>query len=166
MKCDGVSVALDLVLEKIAAVEAQLIHEGVKAFESKRHDDAMRLGQADTKLGTFAKKLAALKDEWTSGIDVRTRERVRVDPSYQRRPHKKGPRQNLRVTLGDRVFQRPTAAATVVDVIEALGVDRVRSLGLKVYGFPLISTQKNEKYGQTPLGQFLVCTHSNTADIK
>jgi len=158
MKRDGVSLALDLVLEEIAAVEAQLTHEGRTAFEQNRYDDARRLAESGKRLSVFARKLAALQKEWTSGIDPQTRSRVKVG-GY---PPRKGPRTTLRVTLSGRVFQRPTAAATMVDVIESLGVDRVRALGHRVSGMPLISTEKHEKYGQMPLGPFLVCTHSNT----
>ncbi len=95
MKRDGVSLALDLVLEEIAAVEAQLNHEGMTAFKNSSYQDAERLGEAGKQLQAFSKKLAVLKEEWTSGIDIKTRERVKVDPSYHMRPHKKGPRQNL-----------------------------------------------------------------------
>ncbi len=168
MKRDGVSLALDLVLEEIAAVEAQLNHEGMAAFKNSRYQDAERLGEAGKQLQAFSKRLASLQGEWTSGIDIKTRERVKVDPSFHTRPHKKGPRQNLRITLSNgRVIQRSTAAAAMVDVIEALGVEQVMDLGLDVYsGVPLVGTTKVKKYTQASLGQFLVCTHSSTTDKK
>jgi len=150
MKQDGVSVALELVREEIAAVEAQLKHEGIAAFQSSRYADAERLSETGKQLELFAQKLSSLKEEWTSGIDITTRSRVKVDPSYHPQPHKKGPRKNLRITLPDgRVIQRPTAAAAMADAIEAFGAERVRGLGLKVSGVPLVCTERHEKYGQT-----------------
>ena len=101
MKRDGVSVALELVREEIAAVEAQLKHEGIAAFQSSRYADAERLSETGKQLELFAQKLSSLKEEWTSGIDITTRSRVKVDPSYHPQPRKKGPRQNLRITLPD-----------------------------------------------------------------
>jgi hypothetical protein len=167
MKRDGVSVALDLVLEEIAAVEAQLKHEGIAAFETSRYADTERLSEAGKNLELFAQKLSDLKEAWTSGIDENTRHRIKVHPGGQVRSHKKGPRQNLRITLPTgRVIQRPTAAAALVDAIEALGVDHVKSLNLKVGGVPLVGTERHEKYGQSTLGDFLICTHSSTPDKK
>jgi len=164
---DGVNLALELVLEEISAVEAQLNHEGMLAFQSSRHQDAERLAQSGKKLQDFSKKLNALKDEWLSGIDIKTRKRVKVDSSRQLKGHTKGPKTNLRITLSNgRVIQRPTAVAAMVDAIERFGVENVKALDLHVCGVPLVGTEKSEKYSQASLGKFLVCTHTSTIDKK
>ena len=163
MKRDGVSISLDLVLEEIAAVEAQLIHEGQAAFQNSHYEDAKRITEAGMRLQGFSKKLAALKEEWTSGIDIKTRERVKVDPEYSVHLHTKGPKKNLRITMPNgRVVQRPTAAAALMDAIEMLGAEQVRALDLRVSGVPLVGTKHHAKYTQKSLGKWLVCTHSNT----
>lgn len=170
---DGVSRALELVLEEISAVEAQLNHEGMLAFQNSRHKDAERLAKSGKQLQDFTKKLSALKDEWSSGIDTNTRKRVKVDSNHQLKSHPKGPKTNLRITLANgRVIQRPTAAAAMVDAIEMLGVEQVIALGLRASDVPLIGSKISEKKhcrkGQKKLGQWLVCTHShsNTIDKK
>lgn len=167
MKRDSVSLALDLVLEEISAVEAQLNHEGMLAFQKSRHEDAERLAKSGKQLQTFSKKLADLKEEWSSGIDIKTRERVKVNPNHQSKPHTKKPKTNLRITMANgRVVQRPTAAAAMVDAIELFGVTRVKALDLHVSGVPLVGKEKSEKYNQTDLEDWLVCTHSSTSDKK
>ena len=164
---DGVNLALELVLDEINAVEAQLIHEGMAAFQNSRHQDAERLAKSGKQLQDFSKKLSALKDEWSSGIDIKTRKRVKVDSSRQLKNHTKGPKTNLRITLANgRVIQRPTAAAAMADAIEKFGVDHVKALDLHVCGVPLVGTEKSKKYNQTNLGKWLVCTHSSTIEKK
>lgn len=164
---DGVNLALELVLEEISAVEAQLNHEGMLVFQNSRHKDAKSLARSGEQLQGFSKKLRALKDEWSSGIDIKTRKRVKVESSYQLKGHTKGPKTNLRITLANgRVIQRPTAVAAMVDAIEKFGVDHVKALGLHVCGVPLVGKEKSKKYNQTNLGKWLVCTHSNTITKK
>ena len=167
MKCDGVNLALDLVLEEIGAVVAQLNYEGVEAFKGSHYQVADLLSAQGKQLKEFCKKLDTLKQEWKTAIDIKTRERVKVDPVYHLQTHTKGPKQNLRVTLPNgRVIQRPTAAAALVDAIDLLGVDQVCELDLRVSGVPLVGTQKHDTYSQKALGPWLVCTHSNTAAKK
>jgi hypothetical protein len=168
---DGVNLALELVLEEISAVEAQLIQEGMLAFQNSRHQDAERLAKSGKQLQDFSRKLGALKGEWSSGIDIKTRKRVKVDSSHQLMGHTKGDKTNLRITLANgRVIQRPTAVAAMVDAIEMLGVEQVIALGLRASDVPLIGTKKSEKKycrkGQKKLGKWLVCTHSNTISKK
>jgi len=167
MTRDGVSVAFEMILEEILAVQAQLNHEGASAFQQSRYKDADRLSATGKKLGEFRGKLEALLKEWNVGIDVRTRERVKVEPSYHIAAHSKGLKTNLRITLGNgSVIQRPTAAKAMADAIEELGVENVRALDLKVSGVPLVGTERHPKYAQTPLGRYLICTHSSTKDKK
>lgn len=117
--------------------------------------------------GAFREKLEALRNEWSSGIDVSTRQRVKVEPGYTIAPHSKSAKTVLRITLKNgRVIQRPTAAQAMADVLGFFGFEKVKTLGLKVSGVDLVSKQKHEKYGQTKVGKYFVCTHSNTASKK
>lgn len=167
MKRDGVSVAFEMIVEEIESVEAQLNREGASAFHQSRYKDADRLSATGKKLGEFRGKLEALGKEWNAGIDIQTREPVKVEPGYHIAPHVKGPRTNLRITLENgRVIQRPTAAKAMTDAIEAMGVEKVKALGVNINGVPLVGTERDPKYGQTPLGRYLVCTHSSTKSKK
>lgn len=167
MKSDGVQTALDIVSEEIRAVVAQLNREGGEAFKASRYEKADLLSKQGKQLQQFAKKLGTLRQEWETSIDDKARERVKVDSCYPKKPHAKGPKQNLRITLPNgRVIQRPTAAAALVDAIEALGLEKVRALDLHVTGVPLVGTKKHDKYGQKQFGHWFVCTHSNTASKK
>lgn len=163
MKGDSVKTALDLVREEIAAVVAQLNHEGIEAFKHSRYQDAEMLGAQGKQLKKFLEKLLALREEWVSSVELNTRERVRVSPEFHPPKHTKGPKKNLRIILPDgHVVQRPTAAAALVDVIERLGVDQVRALRLSVSGVPLVGADKHKAYTQHRLGKWWICTHSNT----
>jgi hypothetical protein len=167
MKRDGVSVAFEMILEEIQSVEAQLNQEGASAFQQSRYKDADRLSATGKELGAFRGKLEALRKEWNVGIDVHIRERVKVEPGYHIPHHTKGPKTNLRITLENgRVIQRPTAAKAMADAIEAMGVEKVRALGITVSGVPLVGTEPHPKYVQTSVGKYLVCTHSNTKSKK
>eukprot|EP01155_Anaeramoeba_flamelloides_P019964 Anaeramoba_flamelloidesa576996_10.p1 GENE.a576996_10~~a576996_10.p1 ORF type:complete len:187 (+),score=22.30 a576996_10:140-700(+) len=167
MKSDGVSTAFGIIMEEIGAVEEQLNQEGMKAFKNSEYTDAQRLSEAGKALGAFREKQEALRNEWSSGIDVSTRQRVKVKPGYTIAPHSKSAKTVLRITLNNgHVIQRPTAAQAMADVLEVFGLEKVKALGLTVSGVDLVSTQKHERYGQTKVGQYFVCTHSNNASKK
>jgi hypothetical protein len=61
--------------------------------------DGVSLAKSGKQLQDFSKKLRALKDEWSSGIDIKTRKRVKVDSSHQLKVHTKGTKTNLRISL-------------------------------------------------------------------
>ncbi|MGB4863568.1 MAG: hypothetical protein WBO97_14010, partial [Tepidiformaceae bacterium] len=89
MADDGVSAALELILEEIAAVEEQLQTENQQAFKNEQFSAAKALADSATRLVAFRAKLRELRGEWLSCIDAPTRERVRVEPSYTISPHTK-----------------------------------------------------------------------------
>ncbi len=166
MADDGVGAALDLVSEEIAAVEAQLEAENQVAFKQKRFDDANALVESGRRLLDFRTKLDELQGAWRSGIDAKTRDRVKVE-GYHLAPHSKGPKTGLRVTMLDgRVIQRATAADTFADVIERLGLEKVRELGERANKLDLVGTSPSDKYGQARRGKYLIVTHSNTKTKK
>lgn len=167
MKSDGVSVAFSIIMDEIQAVVEQLNHEGVNAFKNSKYSDAEKLSESGKELDAFRLKLEQLKNEWNSGIDVATRERVKVEQTYSIRPHSKSRKTVLRITLENgRIIQRPVAAQSFVDTIEQFGIEKVKALGHTINGIDLISTEKSEKYGQTESSGFYICTHSNTQSKK
>ncbi len=94
---------------------------------------------------------------------------LEIDPEVEhgtititKKKDKREPKTNIRVYYDGRVFKTPVAADTFVDVIEAIGVARVRSLGLIWNKIPLVSTTEDKKYSQRKSGQFYIITHSPT----
>lgn len=51
---------------------------------------------------------------------------------------------------------------TFVEVIEKIGVERVKNLDLILNGIPLIATYKHSTYSQTESGNYYITTHCNT----
>jgi hypothetical protein len=167
MKKDGVSIAFDMILEEMSAVEEQLVNEGQSAFKERRYKDAEKLTETGNKLLAFRQKLESLKNEWKDGIDIETRERIKVAPDYTIAPHKKSPKTALKVILPTgKIIQRSVAADTFADVIEALGLENIRNLDLSVNGVPLVSQSLHEKYNQKKRGAYYIVTHSNTETKK
>lgn len=167
MKSDGVSTAFSIIMDEIGAVEEQLNQEGINAFKNSKYSDAQKLSESGKALGAFRGKLEDLRKEWDFGIDISTRNRVKIEPNYSIASHTKSAKTILRITMPNgRVIQRPTAAQAMVDAIETLGMEKVQSLGHKVSGVDLVSKDKHEKYGQTLSGKYFICTHSNTESKK
>jgi hypothetical protein len=167
MKKDGVSTAFDMILDEIAAVQDQLGIEGSSAFKESRYQDAERLSDAGKKLLGFRQKLESLRDEWKKGIDVATRERVKIESAYTISPHSKGAKTVLRVILpSGQVVQRPAAADTFADCIQHLGLDVIKEINLSVNNVPLLSRTRHKKYTQSKRGPYYICTHSNTKSKK
>jgi hypothetical protein len=163
MKKDEVSAAFEIILEEMAVVENQLVIEGRTALNDHRYKDVKRLAEAGENLKAFRQKLESLRDEWKTGIDFETRERIKVEPAYTIAPHKKAPKTILKVILPNgQVIQNPVAADTFADTIVALGLEAVGNLNIPVNGVPLVSRTRHEKYNQKQRGAYYIVTHSNT----
>ena len=163
MSQDGVSVAFEVILEEMAAVENQLAIEGSQAFKSKRYDDATRLSESGKRLLEFREKLEKLKSEWTSGIDAETRKRVSVEPGYTIASHTRGARTIIKVTLPNgKIIQEQKASETFVKAIEFFGIEAVRALSLTLNNAPIIDIKDSDKYATSQSGRYFVMTHSNT----
>jgi hypothetical protein len=61
-------------------------------------------------------------------------------------------------------FSEDKASITFVMAIEKFGIDRVRVLGLRTSGIPLITHQKSTERSQYQSGSYWITTHSNTED--
>jgi hypothetical protein len=64
------------------------------------------------------------------------------------------------------VIQRPTAADTFSDVLEALGLERVRGLRETANKLDLVGTARSDRYSQVRRGGYFIVTHSNTVTKK
>lgn len=76
----------------------------------------------------------------------------------------------LRVTFPDgKIIAERRAKYTYVETIRRIGLMRVRNLGIKFCGVPIVSTTIDKKYGsaQVPVENGLyILTHSSTKDKK
>lgn len=167
MNSDGVIVSFDAILRELEDVILDVNSQGAECFQKGDYDQASKLVDDGKKLGEFKRKLNTLRDEWINRFDVETRRRVRIVTPRTFRPHQKGSPTHLRVTFSNgKEIEQPVAAETFAIAIQELGIENVLSLGKKLYGFPLVSTQKNDKYGQHRVGSYFIITHSNTETKK
>lgn len=73
----------------------------------------------------------------------------------------------LRVTMDDgEVIEHEQGIDTFVDVIEKIGIERVKDLGLIQNTIPLISTSKDSKRRQRQLGEYYISTSMMTKSKK
>jgi hypothetical protein len=73
----------------------------------------------------------------------------------------------LRVTLCDgEVIERKNGLDTFIEVIEKLGIERVKDLNLIRNTIPLISASKDPEREQRQLGQYYIVSHITTKDKK
>ncbi len=73
----------------------------------------------------------------------------------------------LRVTMDDgEVIERKFGLDTFIDVIEKLGIERVKGLNLIRNAIPLISNSKDPVREQRQLGQYYIVSHIPTIDKK
>lgn len=84
----------------------------------------------------------------------------------QQREGVRGPNTKLRVTTPEgQVFcDAHTATNTFCDILEHIGLLRVRQLGKISSSFNLVSTSKDPNRQQRQFGNLYVFTHSSTAD--
>lgn len=78
---------------------------------------------------------------------------------------KRAAKSTVKITRRDSsVLQEPTAAATLVAAVKEAGPFKVRELGIICCKVPLVSTTKDEKYGESQVevapGLYVI-THSN-----
>ncbi len=73
----------------------------------------------------------------------------------------------LKVTMSDgEVIEHGNGLNTFIEVIEKLGIERVKDLGLIRNTIPLISISKDPKRAQRQLGQYYIATRMSTRSKK
>ena len=82
------------------------------------------------------------------------------------KPKKSSNRTKIRVVFpGGSEICLPKVADTMVEVLRKIGFDKIRSLDIQMYGFPIISNTKHrqDKYNWSDAGHGIyIFTHSNT----
>ena len=74
----------------------------------------------------------------------------------------KGPQTNLRVVFEDKTIVHEKAVITFMEILRRIGFERVRGLGLKWCGIPLISMEEDGKYAQKYESGYYVNVNSST----
>lgn len=113
-----------------------------------------------------------LTEVFTDAVEIKPDPEV-LHKTYGTRKVVKGevaPKTILRVIMPDgSIIAYPTAKDTFIEAIVAIGIDRIRPMGLKFYKIPIISNTRDKKYGkaQYDVGNgWLILHHSSTADKK
>ncbi len=86
--------------------------------------------------------------------------------SPQQRTGQRRPNTKLKVTTGDGrvLYDTKDATNTFCDVLEYIGLMRVRQLELMPSGINLVSTSKDENRQQRKIGDFYIFTNRSTDD--
>ncbi len=166
MATDGVTIAFELMLDEIASVVSEVNSSGAAHFGNSEYDAAKRLIASAEKLAEFRGRLELLKDEWASGFDEATKEQINLDVEHIARSIASAPKSSKTVLVvkfadGTTIYENK-AADSLVKALDRLGLDKVAKLGERVNNWPLVSTEKSPTYIQTPVGGYLVMTHSST----
>lgn len=160
---DGVTTAFEVILEELDTVTKEVNSQGADFIKSGKYVEAQRIIESGKQLLVFREQLFGLKSEWLTGHDVSIRQRVQINNIRNISPRRKATRTGLSVTCPNgRVIHHHFAADTFVEVLQYLGIERVKTLNIRVNGVPLVSTHKDDKYSQKELGTYWIMTHSNT----
>lgn len=153
---------LPVLTEKIEPVLAQIERELVLVVDYV----------PGTPLKVSLSRKRNLTEVFTDAVEIKPDPEV-PHKTYGTRKVVKGeiaPKTILRVTMPDgSVIAKSTAKDTFVDAIVAIGIERVRPLGVKFCKIPIISNTRDKKYGkaQRDVGNgWLILHHSSTADKK
>ena len=126
------------------------------------------MGKAKKKVGhepteeqvvTFLKNLSVTSVKPTSVTKI-----VQEKPEQD---NKKLTFKRLRVTLSDEeVIEHKSGLNTFIEVIEKLGIERVKDLNLIRNTIPLISTSKDPKHAQHQIGEYYIVKRMSTRNKK
>lgn len=176
----GLSINEDLIQEA-NELEEEIIKKEILPVLSKTIEPALQPVQRELVLvvdylpGKPLSVHLSRKRNFTAEIDAKE---ILPDPEVEHKEiGKTGPKvvkqpvTRLKITFADgTVLQERNAAETFVAFVRKVGVERVRSLGLKQCKIPLVSNTVDKKYGdkQKPLGNgwFLMTNTSTQSKLK
>ena len=140
MKKDGVNAAFGMVTEELDSVIAKCREEAKEKTDAGKYDEVKAAAQICEDLENFKSEISEFRAKWNMGFR-RKPEFAPVAPTARRRQTGgRNPTQKLAVTFEDGTrFDYPIAANTLTAVIEKVGVERVKQIGLTVSGVPLVS---------------------------
>ena len=174
-------------LDRYLSYESIRTEEAVEAIKAD-YEKVVRQGQVVARLPEAWDKLVEAADEFLlhavaektenlcgyrptdeQVLDFLKSLRGEIKPGNSRKfppPNTLNQNKRLFVTMPNReIVNHKASADTFVEVIEKLGIERVRHLKKK-YIVPLISTRKHEKYGQRRSGRYYIMTNTDTKTKK
>jgi hypothetical protein len=149
MNQDRVTAAFESLLNELSTVVNQTNAQVSQALGDGNHTEATRLVESSQYVDQFKGKIDRLRMKWLT----------RLATSHL----------NARLCVkfpNGKVINEPVSADTLTLAIEEIGLDRVRSLNMKVCGTELIANQPHQKYAQRHIGNDYVFIHTDTKTKK
>ena len=159
---DSVTAAFKLVIEELDKAYQETTKQITQAYENEDFEEGQVLANRGKSLKAFQTRVDDLRQEWIDGFS-----------NGQQPPIPPGgnpPQTKLRVILpnGDRI-ERDSARNTFVEIIDKIGIDRVRKLGLRGNGVPLIDSaprRDGKTFAQQKIQGWYICLYSSTLKKK
>ncbi len=164
---DSVAAAFKLVMEELDKSNQEITKQITQASMNADFEKAQVLVDRGKSLKAFQTRVNALRQEWIDGIDIRAGFPNKPQPkSMQKRAV--APPSRLRVSFPDgKVIEETFAADTFAKAIQAMGVNKVRHMNLRMKGIPLIdSVKRDKKCGQREIQGQYICTWAMTSEKK
>ena len=163
---DSVAAAFKLVMEELDKANQGIAKQIAEASMNADFEKVQVLVDRGKSLKAFQTRVNTLRQEWIDGIDILAGFPNTQQPKFIQKPAVASPTK-LRVTFpnGERI-ERDSATDTFVETIQKIGIDKVRELGIRVYGKLLIDSHHRENTQQKRVNGWYICTHSSTAGKK
>ncbi len=163
---DSVAAAFKLVIEELDKSYQEITKQITQAYANADFKKGQVLADRGKSLKAFQTRVNALRQEWIDGIGILE------DPPEDDPPPYKPPagQTRLRVTFpnGERI-ERDSARNTFVETIQKIGIDKVRKLGLRGNGVPLIDSaprRDGKTFAQQKIQGWYICIYSSTLKKK
>ena len=157
---DSVAAAFKLVMEELDKANQGIAKQIEEASMNKDYEEVKVLLNYGENLKAFQTRVDDLRQEWIDDF-----------PNKITKTHNRPPKSQtkLRVSFpnGERI-ERDSARNTFVETIQKIGIDKVRKLGLRGNGVPLIASvpRDDRKSVQPKIQGWYICLYSGTPKKK
>lgn len=161
MEKKGVTTALQMAIDEVELVISQLNDEAARFRKNREYAKAKGVTQEAEAAQTFEGKVEDLRAEWEGRL---------VDdkggkPPPPPPPHRRHPPTILEITFPDGLrICKTKAAQAFVQALEKIGIEKVRQLGKRCAGVPLVADHPVPPYVKSykRCGKYYVMTQSST----
>ena len=166
---DSVAAAFKLVIEELDKANQGIAKQIAEASMNADYEKVQVLGDRGQSLKAFQDRVNDLRKEWIDGTDISRGFRKQAETQVHRR-RRPATQTKLRVTFpnGERI-ERNSARNTFVETIDKIGIDKVRKLGLRGNGVPLIDSaprRDGKTFAQQKIRGWYICIYSGTSKKK
>ena len=161
---NSVAAAFKLVMEELDKANQGITKQITEASMNADYEKVQVLVDRGKSLKAFQTRVDTLRQEWIDGIDIPTGFPNRPQPKFIQKPAK-ATSTKLRVSFPDgKVIEETFAADTFAKAIQAMGINKVRHLNLRVNRIPLIDSvpRDDRKFVQRKIQGWYICTYSST----